>query len=118
MPNLKPAARAKKAEKIRIAAAKAERYIAIHKDNGDEALYPEKWGSFSKGLAHDTKGDVKIRSYKSVLRALKTGMETDFDKISLGGIVPLVDPQAGLAFTLEGVWVLASPTEGVSVLAP
>ncbi len=44
----------------------------------DEGLYPEKWGSFSKGLAHDAKGDVKSRSYKSMLRALKTGMETDF----------------------------------------
>jgi hypothetical protein len=102
MPSLKPTARLKKAEKIRIAAAKADKHIATQKDNGDEALYPEKWGSYSKGLAHDAKGDVKIRSYNSMLRALKTGNETDFDKISLGGTVPLVDPQAGLAFTLEG----------------
>jgi hypothetical protein len=102
MPSLKPAARLKKAEKIRIAAAKADKHIATQTDNDDEALYPEKWGSYSKGLAHDAKGDVKIRSYNSMLRALKTGNETDFDKIRLGGTVPLVDPQAGLAFTLEG----------------
>jgi hypothetical protein len=102
MPSLKPAARFKKAEKLRIAAAKTDKRVATQQDNGDEALYPEKWGSYSKGLAHDAKGDVKIRSYNGMLRALKTGAEADFDKISLGGAVPLVDPQAGLAFTLEG----------------
>jgi hypothetical protein len=37
-----------------------------------------------------------------MLRALKTGAESDFDNIGLGGVVPLVDPKAGLAFTLEG----------------
>jgi len=73
MPSLKPAARSKKAEKIRIAAAKADKYIATQHDNGDEALYPEKWGSYSKGLAHDAKGDVRIRSYNGMLRALRTG---------------------------------------------
>ncbi len=102
MPSLKPAARAKKAEKIRIAVAKADKHLATQNDNGDETLYPEKWGSYSKGLAHDAKGDVKIRSYNSMLRALRTGAVTDFDRISLGGTVPLTDPQAGLAFTLEG----------------
>jgi hypothetical protein len=102
MPSLKPAARLKKAEKIRIAAAKADKPIATQQDNSDEALYPEKWGSYSKGLAHDAKGDVRSRSYNSMARALKTGVEGNFDKINLGGIVPLVDPQAGLAFTLEG----------------
>ena len=102
MPILKPAARVKRAEKIRFIAAKAANHIATQKDNGDETLYPEKWGSYSKGLAHDTKGDVRIRSYNSMVRALKSGAAADFDKIDLGGTVPLVDPQAGLAFTLEG----------------
>jgi hypothetical protein len=102
MPSLKPAARLKKAEKIRIAAAKADKHLATQKDNRDETLYPEKWGSYSKGLAHDARGDVKVRSYNGMLRALKTGAETDFDQIDLGGVVPLVDPQAGLAFTLKG----------------
>jgi hypothetical protein len=102
MPILKPAARAKKAEKIRVAAARADQHVATQKDNGDETRYPEKWGSYSKGLAHDAKGDGRIKSYNSMLRALKTGAAADFDKIGLGGTVPLVDPQAGLAFTLEG----------------
>ena len=102
MPSLQPAARLKKAEKICIAAAKADKPTATQHDNGDEALYPEKWGSYSKGLAHDAKGDVRSRPYNSMLRALKTGAAADFDKIGLGGTIPLVDPQAGLAFTLEG----------------
>jgi hypothetical protein len=45
MPILKPAARAKRAEKIRFVAAKAGSHIATQKDNGDEVLYPEKCGS-------------------------------------------------------------------------
>jgi hypothetical protein len=102
MPSLRPAARLKKAEKIRVAAAKADKHLATQKDNGDETLYPEKWGSYSKGLAHDAKGDVKVRFYNGMLRALKTGAEADFGMIALGGVVPLVDPRAGLAFTLEG----------------
>ena len=75
MPILKPAARAKKAEKIRVAAARADQHVATQKDNGDETRYPEKWGSYSKGLAHDAKGDGRIKSYNSMLRALKTGSQ-------------------------------------------
>ena len=102
MSTLNPFARALKAVEIRIAAAIAERRVVTHDDNGDEALYPGRWGNFSKGLEHDAKGDVIPASYDSMLHALKTGKPADFEAIKLGGDVPLVDPQSGLAYTLQG----------------
>ncbi len=102
MPNLDPTARADQAEKIRIDAAQSEKRVQAQTSNGDESRYPGKWGSYSKGLVHDAKGDVDPASYASMLFALSTGMPADFEKITLGGDVPLVDPQSGLAYTLEG----------------
>jgi hypothetical protein len=102
MATLSPQTRANEAEKIRIDAAQAEKRVVPHHDNGDETLYPGRWGNYSKGLAHDAKGDVVPSSYDSMLHALKTGVPTDFEMIALGGDVPLVDPQAGLAYVLEG----------------
>jgi hypothetical protein len=102
MPTLSPQARADRAEKIRIDAAKAEKHVVMHHDNGDEALYPGRWGNYSKGLQHDARGDVVPSSYDSMLKALQTGTPADFEAIALGGNVPLVDPQAGLAYVLEG----------------
>ena len=97
MPNLDPTARADEAEKIRIDAAHAEKHVQAQASNNDETRYPAKWGNYSKGLAHDAKGDVDPQSYASMLLALSTGIPADFENIQLGGDVPLVDPQSGLA---------------------
>ena len=94
--------RADEAEKIRIDAAVAERRIVVQHPNDDETLYPARWGNFSKGLAHDAQGNVVASSYDSMLDALNSGAPADFDAIQLGGDVPLVDPQCGLAYTLVG----------------
>jgi len=102
MPNLDPTARADEAEKIRIDAAHAEKHVQAQASNNDETRYSAKWGNYSKGLAHDAKGDVNPQSYASMLLALSTGIPADFENIQLGGDVPLVDPQSGLAYTLEG----------------
>jgi hypothetical protein len=102
MPTLPPNKRADEAEAIRIAAAKHERHVVNQTPNSDETLYPGRWGNFSKGLQHDARGDVVPASYNSMLAALSDGMPADFEAILLGGDVPLVDPQAGLAYTLEG----------------
>ncbi|WP_428535181.1 vanadium-dependent haloperoxidase [Rhodopila sp.] len=103
MSTLNPHARANEAETIRIAAAKAEKHIAHQHNNGDETRYRgEYWGNYSKGLKHDFRGDVDPTSYETMLHALSTGVPADFEAITLGGDVPLVDPQAGLAYELEG----------------
>ncbi len=96
--------RADNAEQIRITAAQNERSVTIppHPVNGDEARYETKVGSYSKGLPHNERGEVELTAYQSLLTALASGNVADFEKIVLGGTVPLVDPQAGIAFDLEG----------------
>ncbi|MFZ0883710.1 MAG: hypothetical protein WAN14_09955 [Candidatus Acidiferrales bacterium] len=41
-------------------------------------------------------------SYNTLLQAVRSGEPQDFAQIQLGGNTPLVDPQCGLAFDLEG----------------
>lgn len=96
--------RADTAKEIRVQAADFERSqpLPSHPDNGDEALYPQKYGSYSKGLQHDPFGVVSPTAYQSLLKAVTTGLPQDFQNITLGGTVKLVNPQSGLAFDLEG----------------
>jgi hypothetical protein len=70
--------------------------------NGDENLYPNHIGSYSKGLVHNNIGEVDSASYRSLLEAVNSGEPALFEQIQLGGNSPLVNPQAGLAFDLEG----------------
>src|ERR1700739_3319104 len=73
-----------------------------HPNNGDERLYPNFIGNFSKGLPHNSIGEVDRAAYAGLLQALLSGSPEDFEDITLGGNVRLVDPQAGLAFDMEG----------------
>ena len=75
---------------------------ALHDCNGDEALYPGRIGSFTKGLPHDPIGEVDGVAYQALLDALASGDPSDFELIPLGGARKLVNPQAGLAFDTEG----------------
>jgi hypothetical protein len=71
--------------------------------NGDENRYSNRIGNYSKGLPHNAIGEVDPAAYQSLLRAVSTGNPQDFDRIVMGGSVKLVDPQAGLAFDMEGL---------------
>ena len=70
--------------------------------NGDEQRFPNFIGNYSKGLAHNGIGEVLPSSYASLLRAVNSGRSALFDQIQMGGTAPLIDPQCGLAFDLEG----------------
>jgi hypothetical protein len=70
-------------------------------NNGDEARYLSGIANYTKGLAHNNFGEVDPVSYMLYLAAIRTGLRKDFDNLPIGGTVPLVDPQAGLAFDLE-----------------
>lgn len=76
--------------------------VPSHPNNGDEALYPNKIGSYSKGLPHNDLGEVDLGAYATYLDALAVGTPTAFAAIPLGGTVKLANPQAGLAFDLMG----------------
>ena len=70
-------------------------------NNGDEALYADKAGTFTKCLPHDSFGRVDPHAYHSFKTALKSGKFADFEKIIMGGTRTLNGPQGGLAFDLE-----------------
>jgi len=76
--------------------------LPAHPDNGDEARYANRLGSYSKALPHNSFGEVDPTAYGSLLRALSTRRPSDFDAIVLGGSAKLTNPQSGLAFDLEG----------------
>jgi hypothetical protein len=98
------AARADESHEIRVDAANAERAVPIphHPTNGDENRYPDKCGSYTKGLPHDSFGRVNLNAFESFIAALNCDKPADFENIILGGTRKLADPQAGLAFDLEG----------------
>jgi hypothetical protein len=73
-----------------------------HLDNSDETLYANRIGNFSKGLPHNSIGEVDASAYRQLLQATATGSPQQFATIPLGGSTLLINPQAGLAFDLEG----------------
>ena len=73
---------------------------AVNVNNGDTALYPDKGGTYTKGLPHDGVGRVNLNAFASFTHALKTGDFSDFQKIIVGGTRTQNGPQGGLAFDL------------------
>jgi hypothetical protein len=75
-----------------------------HPTNGDEEAYPNRIASYTKGLPHDSNGEVDLNAYDAMLLAIANGQGNAalFDRIPLGGDRKLVNPQAGLAFEMEG----------------
>ena len=69
-------------------------------DNGDEARYADKSGTYTKGILQTGVGLVDLAAYETFIKALKSGDPTDFEKIVLGGPRTLNGPQGGLAFGL------------------
>jgi len=94
----------RKSYKAKIKAAELEYDIDTppHPNNGDEALYPNKIGTSTKGLKHDAEGHVDPQSYAYFLKAVQTGEHEDFEKIILCGTAKLADPQGPLTTALEG----------------
>lgn len=81
--------------------------VPSHPCNGDEALFPNRIGNYSKGLPHNSLGEVHQTAYDSLIHALSAGLPDDFEAIPLGCPDParqrkFVNPQAGLAFDLRG----------------
>lgn len=75
----------------------------VNVPNGDLQRFPDKCGTYTKGLPHDNVGRVDPAAFASFARALKTGKFADFERIILGGIRTLNNPLAGLAYDQEGL---------------
>ena len=97
--------RVRRATDIRIDAANRDAQVpaAINVANGDEQLYPDKAGTYTKGLAHDAFGRVDPASFASFKKALNSGKFEDFEEIIVGGTRTQNGPQGGLAFDLEAL---------------
>ena len=78
------------------------RGVPVQTANGDEARYPNKIGNYSKGLPHNSLGEVDLTAYGALLTAVSSGKPADFEAIPLGGTLKLANPQGGLACELEG----------------
>lgn len=96
---------------LRVRLADQERDLPgpAHPVNNDEQLYPSRIGNFTKALPHNALGEVEGAAYDSLLTALRSERSEDFERIEMGLGRQLVNPQAGLAFTVEGpdAWSLA-----------
>jgi hypothetical protein len=79
-----------------------DRPLQTSMSNGDEQLYPNRIGSFSKGLPHNNLGEVDLNAYNAYLQALNSGNWADFEAIPLGGAAKLSNPQAAYCYALEG----------------
>jgi len=113
---LGPQQRRSKARRVRRDAADLAYAVPVpnHQNNGDDDLYPDKIGSYSKGLPHNAFGEVDLAAYSAFCTALASGNPADYEAIPLGtpggpgpapGNTPihkLIDPQSGEAFELEG----------------
>lgn len=73
-----------------------------HPSNGDESLYADKRGNYSKGLPHNSNGTVQLTAFQVMVQALNSTRVADFDSIPLGVGRKLTNPQSGLAFDMEG----------------
>jgi hypothetical protein len=94
--------RVSEAFKIRMAEAIQDARVsaATNLNNGDEARYADKGGTYTKGLPHDQFGRVSLNAYHTLKTALNSGEFSDFENIIMGGTRTLNGPQAGLAFCL------------------
>ena len=72
-------------------------------DNGDEARYSDKCGTYTKCIRQAGIGRVDHAAYHSFKKALESGNPSDFEAIQIGGTRTLNGPQGGLAFALEGL---------------
>jgi hypothetical protein len=82
-----------------------------HYNNGDEERYRRPdgklsyIGNFSKGLRHNYAGEVIKDAYQAMVRAMYSADPAIFERTAMMGTLNglnLINPQAGLAFDLEG----------------
>lgn len=98
-------ARVAKSLALRLSAATADSLVAVppHTTNGDENRYPDHSASYSKGLLQDDIGVVNPGAWSSFKKALKSGKNSDFEAIIIGGTRTLNGPQGSYAYDMEGL---------------
>ncbi|NKI33931.1 vanadium-dependent haloperoxidase [Wenzhouxiangella sp. XN79A] len=104
--------------RMRTAAARShlQSFIGIQTVNGDDALYADYRGSFTKTLPHNAFGEVDPAAYRSLLDALESGDYDDFEAIPLSPEADrkLANPQGAYKYELTGLdshatWMRPAP---------
>lgn len=99
------AARAQQAYDIRMQAATFQKISPLpdHPHNGDEDRYLNRIGNYSKGMPHNSLGEVDQVAYNVYLQAINTGNPDDFERVPMGDSqVQFKNPQGGLTFEMQG----------------
>ena len=96
--------RVRQAFALRLKAATREALIPVppHTTNGDEARYPDKSGTYSKGVLQNGIGLVNQPAFQTFRHAINTGTLAAFESVILGGTRTLNGPLGANAFSLEG----------------
>ncbi|MET0389086.1 MAG: hypothetical protein ABW321_24145, partial [Polyangiales bacterium] len=100
--------------RVQIARDNYRRGLPLHPNNGDDALYPNKIGSDTRGLPHNEYGEVDLAAYNALLHALETKDPADFELVPLGGTRKLAGIHGTLALSTTGL----SPTQTTIPAAP
>jgi hypothetical protein len=103
--DLSVSGRVAQAYDIRVEAAMIQKIAPLpdHPNNGDEDRYPNRIGNFSKGMPHNSLGEVDGVAYNALLQAVNSGNSDDFERIPMGdNQVKFTNPQAGLTFEMQG----------------
>src|SRR5262249_25026000 len=78
-----------------------------NENNGDEKIVPDAASQFTKTFPHDPLTGLAnatgFASYQQLVKAINNGQQADFNAIIRApGASKLVNPQAALAFSLQG----------------
>lgn len=89
---------------IRVNSAEYEKIEPVEMStcNSDENLYKNKIANFTKTMPHNKLGEVDMAAYNSYIKSLSTGNSQMFEKIILGGVKKLSNPQGAYTFDLIG----------------
>lgn len=96
--------RVRRAFTLRLEAATRNALIPVppHTTNGDEARYPDKSGTYTKGVLQNGIGLVNPSAFQTFRHAINTGTFAAFENVILGGTRTLNGPLGGSAFSMEG----------------
>jgi hypothetical protein len=85
-------------------AARVPRQSIVHRTNGDDARYADRYymGSYAKGLPHDGRGRVDPAAYRTYLDALRSGAFASLSRIAAPILLDLVAATYDLGYEYEG----------------
>ncbi len=77
--------------------------LPAQETNGDEGRFNDFRASYSKGLPHNQRGEVRKPAYNQLLRGLESGRHADIESVPLGGQRKLANPQGAYKFEMTGL---------------